>query len=348
MNRTGLHLLRLIRNLFLLGSLVVLVSCATGEVQEDEVPLTAESSSSLTLESDAADGSSDQPLLPPINSDEAAAAPSSQTAPQASSDQATSDQATSDQATSDQATSDQATLNDAQPVSPVSSSEEGPQTSAQSAPTLAQDSSISAASGPVLSGDSGTYQVIQGDTLMKIAFKLWGDPFGWRKLYQQNRSIISNPDLIYPGAQLTYSVPLPDQKNQPNPGRPYLVKKGDTLLTISQQVYGTAKKWKHLLNHNKNAIRNPEKIIVGITLYYSDAPAFAQSERKNSGSRLNTQLAQVSTQAGKDLAFQGIGASSQLRKLQSVATQKLSASLKSQSVQASNRFVFTEALRQFE
>ncbi|MFJ5882729.1 peptidoglycan DD-metalloendopeptidase family protein [Kitasatospora cineracea] len=48
-----------------------------------------------------------------------------------------------------------------------------------------------------------TYKVASGDTLSKIAAAKNVDG-GWEKLYQDNRSVIGgNPNLIYPGQQLT-------------------------------------------------------------------------------------------------------------------------------------------------
>ncbi|MFD7735407.1 peptidoglycan DD-metalloendopeptidase family protein [Kitasatospora phosalacinea] len=48
-----------------------------------------------------------------------------------------------------------------------------------------------------------TYKVASGDTLSKIATAKHVDG-GWEKLYQDNRSVIGgNPNLIYPGQQLT-------------------------------------------------------------------------------------------------------------------------------------------------
>ncbi|GAA2802330.1 M23 family metallopeptidase [Kitasatospora paracochleata] len=47
------------------------------------------------------------------------------------------------------------------------------------------------------------YKVVSGDTLSKIATAQNVDG-GWQKLYQDNRSVVgSNPNLIYPGQQLT-------------------------------------------------------------------------------------------------------------------------------------------------
>jgi len=47
-----------------------------------------------------------------------------------------------------------------------------------------------------------TYVVVKGDTLSLIAKREYGDAAKWRKIYEANRDIIKNPDLIYPGQQL--------------------------------------------------------------------------------------------------------------------------------------------------
>lgn len=49
------------------------------------------------------------------------------------------------------------------------------------------------------------FEVIPGDYLWKIAGFSWiyGDPYKWTKIYEANRDKIKDPDLIYPGWQLT-------------------------------------------------------------------------------------------------------------------------------------------------
>ena len=48
----------------------------------------------------------------------------------------------------------------------------------------------------------GTYVVVKGDSLSKIAKMQYGDAKQWRRIYEANRDIIKDPDLIYPGQQL--------------------------------------------------------------------------------------------------------------------------------------------------
>ena len=44
-----------------------------------------------------------------------------------------------------------------------------------------------------------SYTVQKGDSLSKIAKREYGDAQQWRKIYEANRDLIPNPDLIYPG-----------------------------------------------------------------------------------------------------------------------------------------------------
>jgi nucleoid-associated protein YgaU len=60
---------------------------------------------------------------------------------------------------------------------------------------------------PAGQGEAETTYVVQpGDTLSKIAGKMWGDvsPDSWRKLYEANKDVIGdNPSLIEVGMTLT-------------------------------------------------------------------------------------------------------------------------------------------------
>jgi nucleoid-associated protein YgaU len=47
-----------------------------------------------------------------------------------------------------------------------------------------------------------TYVVVSGDSLSKIAKREYGDAQKWPKIYDANRNLIKDPDLIYPGQEL--------------------------------------------------------------------------------------------------------------------------------------------------
>ena len=48
-----------------------------------------------------------------------------------------------------------------------------------------------------------TYTVVSGDSLSKIAKRVYGSAKAWRKIYEANKDKIKNPDLIYPGQVFT-------------------------------------------------------------------------------------------------------------------------------------------------
>jgi nucleoid-associated protein YgaU len=52
-----------------------------------------------------------------------------------------------------------------------------------------------------------TYTVVEGDSLSKIAKREYGDASKWRQIYQANKDVIDNPDLIEPGQNLI----IPDE-----------------------------------------------------------------------------------------------------------------------------------------
>ena len=48
--------------------------------------------------------------------------------------------------------------------------------------------------------------------------------------------------------------------------RSYVVQSGDTLFSISRKFYKSPKRWKEILNANRNNIHDPKKLTVGQTL----------------------------------------------------------------------------------
>jgi nucleoid-associated protein YgaU len=47
-----------------------------------------------------------------------------------------------------------------------------------------------------------TYTVIKGDSLTKIAKREYGDGNKWRKIFEANKDVIDDPDLIEVGQDL--------------------------------------------------------------------------------------------------------------------------------------------------
>ena len=117
------------------------------------------------------------------------------------------------------------------------------------------------------SGKMDRYTVKSGDTLMKIAFHLYGDVERWKELQDLNREALKGSEMLRKGMKLRYEAP-----NEPfNPdqhAKAYEIKKGDTLAGIADEVYGRKMKYKKLQNYNKSLIKNPNRIFAGFTIYY--------------------------------------------------------------------------------
>lgn len=46
------------------------------------------------------------------------------------------------------------------------------------------------------------YIVVKGDSLSKIAKQFYGNANSWKRIFDANRDVIDNPDLIQPGWKL--------------------------------------------------------------------------------------------------------------------------------------------------
>ncbi|GAB4012038.1 MAG: hypothetical protein Fur0010_07390 [Bdellovibrio sp.] len=113
-------------------------------------------------------------------------------------------------------------------------------------------------------GTIAEYQVKKGDTLMLIAFNLFGDYRKWRELKTLNNL---EGQSVSVGSTLKYYRPATEFSWRPD-GLPYLIKMGDTLGTISKDKYGTVKKWRKIYDNNQPLIRDPNLIFSGFTIYY--------------------------------------------------------------------------------
>lgn len=121
------------------------------------------------------------------------------------------------------------------------------------------------------------YKVQKNETLMLIAFKLYGDYGQWKQLANLNREVLKDGTKVSEGMTLKYLAPV--EKFVWNAeGNPYLIKTGDTLGGISQNVYQTPSKWKMLWDNNRPLIKDPNKIFAGFTIYYLDQNRDVASE----------------------------------------------------------------------
>jgi len=140
--------------------------------------------------------------------------------------------------------------------------------SADAAPVIAETS---------FGASESTYTVQKNETLMMIAFKLYGDYGKWKELANYNASTLNGNNSVKEGMQLKYLAPADEFVWNPE-GLPYLIRTGDTLGGISTTVYATAKKWKSIWDNNRPLIKDPNKIYAGFTLYYLESNRDVASE----------------------------------------------------------------------
>lgn len=62
---------------------------------------------------------------------------------------------------------------------------------------------------------SETYTIKSGDSLSKIAKTHYGDASKWKDIFEANKSIIKNPNLIYPGWALILPDTPPKEEKKP-------------------------------------------------------------------------------------------------------------------------------------
>jgi len=107
--------------------------------------------------------------------------------------------------------------------------------------------------------------VASNDTLMLIAFKVYGDYSMWKQIQNDNNGISSTKLTV--GSVIKYKKPQEEFVWGPR-GNPWLIKLGDTLGIISKDVYGATTKWRDIYNNNRPMIKDPNLIFAGFTLYY--------------------------------------------------------------------------------
>jgi len=116
------------------------------------------------------------------------------------------------------------------------------------------------------------YVVRRGDTLMLIAFHMYGDYLRWREIYELNRATLGANHDLNAGMLLKLSLPL--RPHQRPMGLPYLIKSGDSLSLISRKVYGDLNDWPRIWQNNPTQIRDPNLIFAGFTLFYPERDYF--------------------------------------------------------------------------
>lgn len=138
---------------------------------------------------------------------------------------------------------------------------------AENVPPPVEESKPVAEAKPSVGEQSASYRVQKGDTLMKIAYEKYGDLYQWKKILELNSDVVGEMKKLTEGMVLKLDSSVVVDNNQRN-GERYLIKHGDTLGSISDDVYGTEKKWRKIWDNNKPLIKDPNKIYAGFFIYY--------------------------------------------------------------------------------
>ncbi len=166
-------------------------------------------------------------------------------------------------------------------VSDAGSSTNQASASTGSAPAGAQTVGTPAGPGLPELGSKMSYIVQKGDTLAKIASRIYGDSNKWTEI--ANFTGLANPRLIYPGDVVYYQL----TEQSMNFAGVYdsmkrsevQIQQGDTLATIAGRVFGNSSLWKLIWRQN-DRIDNPDRLTAGSTIYYVDPASTASVDQK--------------------------------------------------------------------
>lgn len=161
----------------------------------------------------------------------------------------------------------------ADPAAPVAQASTPAPSSATAAPSVV---------GLPEMGAKMAYVVQQGDTLSKIAGRVYGDMKRWREL--ADLTGVANPSRIYPGDVIYYAL---DDSSKAF-AHTYeslsrgvtMVQDGDTLATISKRIFGKHRNWKSIWRQN-DMIDDPDNLTPGTTIYYVTQDQLSAALKKN-------------------------------------------------------------------
>lgn len=122
--------------------------------------------------------------------------------------------------------------------------------------------------------------VQRGEWLWTLADRYLGDGSQWREIADANPGI--SPDHLAVGQKLVIPVPAADsaKSSDTKDGDTVTVERGDSLSSISNDLYGTESHWRDLYQENQQQISDPDLIDVGQTLQLPDADHQAHPEHQ--------------------------------------------------------------------
>lgn len=124
--------------------------------------------------------------------------------------------------------------------------------------------------------NSFVYVVTSGDSLSRIAKRVYGKLADWKKIAAQNPQI-TDPNKIFPGMELTIHVAAGQstefgdayQNVKASSKMSITVSSGDTLSKLSVKYLKHGANWKVLWLQNRSTVKNPDLIYKGQKLQVS-------------------------------------------------------------------------------
>ncbi len=112
------------------------------------------------------------------------------------------------------------------------------------------------------------YTVAPGDTLSAIAVRYYGNASLWRRIYEDNREVITNPNRVRAGMQIKlYLANVTAQTDETgnttaDTAGQYTIRGGDSLWKIARTMYGQGGQWRRIYEANRNVI--PDSLILRV------------------------------------------------------------------------------------
>jgi nucleoid-associated protein YgaU len=168
--------------------------------------------------------------------------------------------------------------------------ESGPPSSARKQAVYSKAQADELASAEPAPGSGQLHKVRDGDTLSSLARHYLGSSKRFLEIYEANRELLSNPDLLPIGAELkippaevavrtTTPAARVDPPLTPLPARPaerlpsssgsrrtYRVKMGDTLDAIAKRFYGDGNRYAEIYEANRERLKAPADLREGLLL----------------------------------------------------------------------------------
>jgi nucleoid-associated protein YgaU len=126
------------------------------------------------------------------------------------------------------------------------------------------------------------HRVAEGESLSRIAERIYGDRELWKALAAYNTDRLPNPNVLKTGlvlrippkevltggatAPATTNIAVRDPLAAPPPSRAHVVREGETLSEIAAATLGSSRRWPELVAANRDRIADPDRVMPGTEL----------------------------------------------------------------------------------